>query len=53
MAISWGTDTKVRLFNPAGGMHIEIGASGDFNLKITDGSKLLFKLMEVGFNHQR
>ena len=45
MAIHWGTDTKVRLFDPASGMHIEIGASGDFNLKVIDGAKMLFKLM--------
>ena len=28
-----GTDRKVRLFDPASGMHIEIGASGEFNIR--------------------
>ncbi len=45
MGIKWGTDSKVRLFDPASGMHIEIGASGEFNIRVTDSRKLLMKLV--------
>ena len=38
----WGTDSKVRLFDPATGLHIELGASGTFNFKINDYEKFLF-----------
>ncbi len=48
MGIKWGTDSKVRLFDPASGLHIEIGASGSFNLKVSDSGKLILKL--VGTN---
>ena len=45
MGIRWGTDSKVRLFDPASGLHIEIGASGTFNLKVVDSRKLIVKLV--------
>ncbi len=45
MNIKWGTDSKVRLFDPASGLHIEIGASGSFNLKVVNSRKLLLKLV--------
>ncbi len=45
MAVKWGTDSKVRLFDPISGLHIEIGASGEFNLKVIDSRKLLLKLV--------
>ena len=48
MGIKWGTDSKVRLFDPTSGLHIEIGASGEFNIKIINSRKLLLKL--VGTN---
>ena len=31
MGIKWGTDSKVRMFDPASGLHIELGACGSFN----------------------
>ena len=43
MGVKWGTDSKVRLFDPASGLHIEIGASGEFNIRVTDSRKLLLK----------
>ena len=43
MGIKWGTDTKVKLFDPTSGMHISIGASGEFNMRVTDSRKLLLK----------
>lgn len=45
MGIKWGTDSKVRLFDPESGMHLEIGASGEFNICVTDSRKLLLKVV--------
>ncbi len=45
MGIRWGTDSKVRLFDPASGLHIEIGASGNFNIRVNDSRKLVIKLV--------
>ena len=45
MGIKWGTDSKVRLFDPASGMHVELGASGDFNIRVINSRKLLLKLI--------
>ena len=45
MGIKWGTDSKVRLFDPASGLHIEIGACGSFNLRINNSRKFLVKIV--------
>lgn len=45
MGIKWGTDSKVRMFDPGSGMHLELGASGDFNIRVTNSRKLLLKLV--------
>lgn len=45
MGIKWGTDSKIRLFDPMTGMHIELGASGEFNIRVTNSRKLLLKLV--------
>lgn len=45
MGIKWGTDSKVRLFDPASGLHIEIGACGNFNMRVSDSRKLVLKLV--------
>ena len=45
MGVKWGTDSKVRLFDPASGLHIEIGASGSFNMKVSDPRQLVVKLV--------
>ncbi len=45
MGVKWGTDSKVRLFDPASGLHVELGASGEFNIKVTNSRKLLLKLV--------
>lgn len=45
MGIKWGTDSKVRLFDPASGLHVEIGACGNFSLRVCDARKLLVKLV--------
>ena len=41
MGIKWGTDSKVRLVEPTANIPVEIGASGEMNLKVIDGHKLL------------
>ena len=43
MAVKWGTDSKVRLFDSASGLHIEIGASGEFNIHICQFQKAIDK----------
>lgn len=45
MGIKWGTDSKVRLFDPASGIYIEIGACGNFSIKVSDTRKLVLKLV--------
>lgn len=45
MGIKWGTDTKVRLFDPASGLHVELGASGEFSIRVTNSRKLLLKMV--------
>ena len=45
MGIKWGTDSKVRMFDPLSGMHLEIGACGNFNLQVVDSRKFVVKLV--------
>ena len=45
MGIKWGTDSKVRMFDPISGMHIEIGACGQFSIRVSNSRKLLLKLV--------
>ena len=45
MGIKWGTDSKVRLFDPMTGMHVELGASGEFNIRVINSRKLLLKVV--------
>lgn len=48
LGLKWGTDSKIRLFDPVSGLHLEIGACGTFNLKVNDGRKLLIKVVGTG-----
>ncbi len=45
MAIKWGTDSKVRFIEPSYGVPVELGASGDMNLAVSDGRKLLINVV--------
>lgn len=45
MGVKWGTDTKVRYIDPESNLPIEIGASGEMNLMVSDSRKLLVKLV--------
>ena len=55
MGIKWGTDTKVRLFDPMTGMHVEIGASGEFSIRVSNSRKFLLKVVGTagGFNQEQ
>jgi len=54
MAVRWGTDSKVRMYDPASGLHLEIGAFGEFNIRISDSGKVLLKLVgtELGLTKE-
>ena len=45
MAVKWGTDSKVRFIEPTMGVPVELGASGEMNLAVSDGQKLLLQLV--------
>ncbi len=45
MGIKWGTPSKVGLFDPATGIHVELGASGSFNMKVADARRLLIRVV--------
>ena len=45
MGVKWGTDSKIRMFDPESGLHIEIGACGEFNIHVINSRKLLTKLV--------
>ena len=45
MDMKWGTDSKVRYIEPEYGVPLALGASGSMNLKVSDGLKLLIKLV--------
>ena len=45
MSIKWGTDSRVRFLDPATGIPLDIGASGELNLAVSDSRKLLVKLV--------
>ena len=45
MAVKWGTDSKVRFIDPTFGVPLEIGASGEMNLMVSDPRKLLVKIV--------
>lgn len=55
MGVKWGTDTKVRLFDPMSGMHVELGVSGEFNIRVVNPRKLLLKLVGTtsGMTHEQ
>ena len=37
MGVKWGTDSKVRFVEPTLGVPVELGASGEMNLAVSDG----------------
>ncbi len=53
MAIKWGTDSKVEYVEPTYQFPIQIGASGEMNLRVEEPRKLLLKVVgtERGLSH--
>lgn len=49
MAVKWGTDSKVEYIDPIYKFPIQLGASGEMNLRVEDACKLLVKI--VGTEH--
>lgn len=45
MGIRWGTSEKVRFIEPTMGLPVELGASGEMNLAVSDGRKLLLSVV--------
>lgn len=45
MALKWGTDSRVRFIEPELGLPLDIGASGELNLAVADGQKLVTRLV--------
>lgn len=45
MGLKWGTDSRVRFIDPMTGIPLDIGASGEMNLQVSDSRKLLIKLV--------
>lgn len=45
MAIKWGTPDKVRFIDPLTGTPLALGASGEMNMAVSNGRKLLIKLV--------
>lgn len=48
LGYKWGTPSRIRLIDPITGMHIDIGARGSMNIRISDARKLLVKLVGTG-----
>lgn len=45
MGVKWGTDSPISMFDAASSIHIQLGAHGNFNLKVVDARKLLSELI--------
>jgi len=45
MGLRWGTDSRVHFIDPLTGIPLDIGASGELNLQVSDPRKLLIKLV--------
>lgn len=48
MALKWGTPERVRFIDPLTGVPLELGASGEMNLRVSDSRRLLLKLVGTG-----
>ena len=45
MGIKWGTPERVRFIDPLTGVPLQLGASGEMNMQVSDSRKLLVKLV--------
>ena len=53
MGIKWGTDSKIHLLDPVSGLPIEIGACGEFNIRVSNSRKLLLKVIGTASSFER
>ncbi|MBD5523837.1 MAG: SPFH domain-containing protein [Lachnospiraceae bacterium] len=53
MGIKWGTDSKIRFLEPRSGLPIEIGACGEFNIRVSNSRKLLLKVIGTASGFDR
>lgn len=54
MGIEWGTDSPIRIIDPAYGVPVNLTGYGDFSLQVSNGHKMLEKLvgMTSGYSHE-
>ena len=45
MGSKWGTASRINIKEPYTGLYVDIGASGEMNLQVSNGKKLLLKLV--------
>lgn len=45
MGVKWGTDSRVHFIDPKTNIPLDIGASGEMNVRVSDARKLLIKLV--------
>ncbi|MCR5611821.1 MAG: SPFH domain-containing protein [Clostridiales bacterium] len=45
MAVKWGTPERIRYIDPDFGIPVELGASGDMNLMVSDSRRLLLRIV--------
>ena len=45
MAIKWGTDSKINIFDPNTGIPLQLGACGEFSIRVTNSRMFLLKLV--------
>lgn len=53
MGIKWGTDSKIHLLDPLSGLPLEIGACGEFNIRVVNSRKLLVKIIGTASSFER
>ena len=53
MGIDWGTDSPIRIIDPHYGVPVNLTSYGDFSVQVSNGQKLMEKLVGVsaGFSH--
>lgn len=53
MGIKWGTDSRIHLLDPISGIPLEIGACGEFNIRVSHSRKLLGKVVGTASGFER
>lgn len=53
MAVKWGTDSKIEYMEPTYNFPLQIGASGEMNLRVSDAKRLLVKVVGTEGNRSQ